>query len=446
MFNSKTKNSFRGKINTTTTENNNENNGKVSSSENLSPKNSGLSYFNTSSLTRIFKGPTNFVQSFGSVVTSKSIQPTSSSTSLNPLKKDICSNSVIFKSKIEPDAVKSCASSGSDGSGDDGGFCDEKKTKVKSIKSHHDLNDLSIKLNLKCNEKKIENSSNEQNCVFETVKIGKSPNSSLNRKQNKPQKNGGTTIKKLNDESLNYSKSSDCTSKTDQYPAKKTSSIINDNMSLSSLNQDKINTTSINNVCLENGNENGDVLGVIKSDSIKCLTKKTDDNKLDDFPKNYEFSSFKTLSFGSPMVPNFDFKNSFNSLNNNSVLVSQELQDIKEEILNNNEFSVVAEESNKMVKSKNPFHLSMNESDILLSTNNNFLNSFVNGNVDESSSSRQTVEEKIISPDVMSALQIFLSEHGNDYIRQFFQVIIFCWLYYLVNYKEMCYLIVNIHR
>lgn len=430
MFNSKTKNSFRGKINTTTTENNNENNGKVSSSENLSPKNSGLSYFNTSSLTRIFKGPTNFVQSFGSVVTSKSIQPTSSSTSLNP--------SVIFKSKIEPSAFKSCASSGSDGSGDDGGFCDEKKTKVKSIKS--DFNDLSKnKLNLKCNEKKIENSSNEQNFVFETVKLGKSPNSSLNRKQ----KNGGTTIKKLNDESLNYSKSSECTSKSDQYPANKTSSIINDNMSLSSLNQDKINTTSINSVCLENGNENGDVLGVIKSDSIKCLTKKIDDNKLDDFPKNYEFSSFKTLSFGSPIVPNFDFKNNFNSLNNNPVLVSQELQDIKEEILNNNEFSLVEEPKKMMVKSKNPFHLSMNESDILLSTNNNFLNSFVNGNVDESSSSRQTVEEKIISPDVMSALQIFLSEHGNDYIRQFFQVIIFLALF---SVKLPGNVLLNIHR
>lgn len=430
MFNSKTKNSFRGKINTTTTENNNDNNGKVSSSENLSPKNSGLSYFNTSSLTRIFKGPTNFVQSFGSVVTSKSIQPTSSSTSLNSLKKEICSNSVIFKSKIEPDAFKGSASSGSDGSGDDGGFCDEKKTKVISIKSNQDFNDLSKnKLNLKCNEKKIESTSIEQNCVFETVKIGKSPNSSLNRKQTKPQKNGGNTIKKLSDESLNYSKTSDCTLKSDKNPANKTPSIINDNMSLSSLNQDKINTTSINNVCLENGNENGDVLGVIKSDSIKCLSKKTDENKLDDFPKNYEFSSFKTLSFGSPIVPNFDFKNSFNSLNNNQVSVSQELQDIKEEILNNNEFSIV-EESNKIVKSKNPFHLSMNESDILLSTNNNFLNSFVNGNVDESSSSRQTIEEKIISPDVMSALQIFLSEHGNDYIRQFFQVII-CWLYFV---------------
>lgn len=416
MFNSKTKNSFRGKINTTTTENNNENNGKVSSSENLSPKNSGLSYFNTSSLTRIFKGPTNFVQSFGSVVTSKSIQPTSS-TSLNPLKKDICSNSnsVIFKSKIEPDAFKGSASSGSDGSGDDGGFCDEKKTKVKSIKSHCDFNDLSKnKKSLKCNENL---SSIEQNCVFETVKIGKSPNSSLNRINNKPQKNGGIHV----NDTKSHIKSSDCTSKSDKNPANP-SKLLNDNMSLSSLNQDKINTTSINSVCLENGNENVDVVGVIKSDSIKCLSKKTDDNELDDFPKNYEFSSFKTLSFGSPIVPNFDFKNSFNSLNNNPVLVSQELQDIKEEIFNNNEIPL-AEESIKIVKSKNPFHLSMNDSDIVLSTNNNFLNSFVNGNVDESSSSR--VEEKIISPDVMSALQIFLSEHGNDYIRQFFQVIIF---------------------
>lgn len=408
MFNSKTKNSFRGKINTTTTENNNENNGKVSSAENLSPKISGLSYFNTSSLTRIFKGPTNFVQSFGSVVTSKSIQPTSS-TSLNPLKKDICSNSnsVIFKSKIEPDAFKGSTSSGSDGSGDDGGFCDEKKTKVKSIKSHCDFNDLGKnKMNLKNNE-------NEQNCVFETVKIGKSPNSSLNRINNKTQKNGGFHV----NENKSPNKSSNCTSKSDKNPAKTPSNLLNDNMSLSSLNQDKINTTSINSVCLENGNENVDVVGVIKSDSIKCLSKKTDDNKLDDFPKNYEFSSFKTLSFGSPIVPNFDFKNSFNSLNNNPVVVSQELQDIKEEIFNNNEIPLV-EESIKSVKSKNPFH-----SDFVQSTNNNFLNSFVNGNVDESSSSR--VEEKIISPDVMSALQIFLSEHGNDYIRQFFQVIIF---------------------
>lgn len=443
MFNSKTKNSFRGKINTTTTttENNNtDNNGKTASTENLSPKNSGLSYFNTSSLTRIFKGPTNFVQSFGSVVTSKSIQPTSSSsTNFNPLKKDICSNSVIFKSKIkQPDAVvKSSASSGSDGSGDDGGFCDEKKTKVKSIKSHRDFNGL------KCNEK---NSTIEKNCVFETVKIGKSPNSSLTRPQKHSEKNGElAVIKKLNDdlldnqiklnESLSYSKSSSIKKssslKTDKNPANKTPlNLLNEIMSPSSLkNQDKINTTSINSVCLENGNEIDDVMGVIKSDSIKCLSKKTDDNKLDDFPKNYEFSSFKILSFGSPIVPNFDLKNSFNCLNNNQVVVSQELQDIKEEILNNNEFSLVEE---NIKKSKNPFHHSMNDSEINQSTNNNFLNSFISGNIDESSnSSRQTVEEKIISPDVMSALQIFLSEHGNDYIRQFFQVIISFHLFFL---------------
>lgn len=39
------------------------------------------------------------------------------------------------------------------------------------------------------------------------------------------------------------------------------------------------------------------------------------------------------------------------------------------------------------------------------------------------------LDSKVISPEVMDALQLFLQEHGNEYIKQFLQVITYCMLF-----------------
>lgn len=60
-------------------------------------------------------------------------------------------------------------------------------------------------------------------------------------------------------------------------------------------------------------------------------------------------------------------------------------------------------------------------------TDNNddlLLDDFTDGSTDVASNENYVnLDSKVISPEVMDALQLFLQEHGNEYIKQFLQVI-----------------------